>query len=78
MGPGQLVRTAEGQWQWRPHVRFDSQAYQDQDTWSMRREEMDLRLRAAARIPFLAEGSRITGTRRTRMLAALPDTGLTV
>ena len=74
-GSGELIQI-EGRWRWRPHVRFDSEAYQDQDTWSMRREEMDLRLRVAARIPFLAEGSRITGARRSRMLAALPDTGL--
>ena len=75
-GSGQLIRTADGRWRWRPRTYFDDQAYQDQDTWSGRREEMDLRLRAAARIPFLTEGSRITGTRRSRMLAALPDTGL--
>lgn len=76
-GPGQLIRTTEGRWRWRPHASFDSQAYQDQDTWSMRREVMDLRLRVAARIPFVPNGSRITGTRRSRMLAALPATGLT-
>lgn len=75
-GAGQLIRTAEGRWRWRPHIVFDSQAYQDQDTWSLRSEQMDLRLRVAARIPFLPEDSRITGTRRPRMLAALPDTGL--
>jgi hypothetical protein len=74
-GSGALIQI-DGRWQWRPHARFDSKAYQDQDTWSMRREEMDLRLRVAARIPYLAEGSRITDTRRSRMLAALPDTGL--
>lgn len=42
----------------------------------MRREEMDLRLRVAMRIPLLAEGSRITGKGRSRMLAGLPATGL--
>ena len=42
----------------------------------MRREEMDLRLRVAARIPILATDPRITETGRSRMLAALPATGL--
>jgi Alpha/beta hydrolase family len=74
-GPGQLIQT-DPRWQWRPHVRFDSQAYQDQDTWSMRREEMDLRLRVAARFPFQAEDLRITSAGRSRMLAALPATRL--
>ena len=74
-GSGQLIQI-NGRWRWRPHACFDSEAYQDQDTWSMRRDEMDLRLRVAARIPYLAEGSRITGTRRSRMLAALSGTGL--
>lgn len=76
-GPGHLLRAAEGRWRWRPHVNFDSHAYQDQDTWSMRREVMDLRLRVAARIPFVAKNSRITGIGRSRMLAALTATGLT-
>jgi hypothetical protein len=75
-GAGQLIRTGDRRWRWRPHTVFDSHAYQDQDTWSGRREEMDLRLRVAARVPILAEGSRITGTGRSRMLAALPATGL--
>lgn len=75
-GPGQLIWIPEGRWRWRPHTAFDSQAYQDQDTWSGRKEEMDLRLRVAARIPFLAEGARITGTGRSRMLAALPAAGV--
>jgi hypothetical protein len=74
-GPGELI-WAGGGWRWRPHTYFDSQAYQDQDTWSGRKEEMDLRLRVAARIPLLAEGARITGAGRSRMLAALPATGL--
>ena len=75
-GPGQLVRTAQGRWRWRPHTHIDSNAYQDQDTWSMRREEMDLRLRVALRIPILAAGSRISARGRSRMLTALPATGL--
>jgi hypothetical protein len=75
-GSGQLIGTAGGRWRWQPHIVFDSEAYQDQDTWSMRREEMDLRLRVAARIPFLAGAARITGTGRSRMLAALGATGL--
>ena len=73
-GSGQLIQ-ADGRWRWRPHVHFDSEAYRDHDTWSMRGEEMDLRLRVAARIPFHAEGLRITGTGRSRMLTALPATG---
>lgn len=76
-GRGQLIQATDGQWRWRPHVVIDSEAYQDQDTWSMRREEMDLRLRVAARIPFVAESSRISTTGRSRMLAALSATGLT-
>lgn len=75
-GPGQLIWVGQGGWRWRPHTYFDSQAYQDQDTWSGRKEEMDLRLRVAARIPFTAEGARITGAGRSRMLAALPSAGL--
>jgi hypothetical protein len=74
-GSGQLIE-ANGCWRWRPHVHFDSQAYQDRDTWSTRGAEMDLRLRVAARIPFRAEGARITSAGRARMLAALPAAGL--
>jgi hypothetical protein len=37
---------------------------------------MDLRLRVAARIPLFAGDLRITGAGRSRMLAALPATGL--
>jgi len=74
-GSGSLIQ-ADGRWRWRPHVRFDSQAYQDQDTWSARTEEMDLRLRVATRIPSHSDGLRITGTSRSRMLAALSTTGL--
>jgi len=75
-GPGQLLHIADGRWRWRPDAAFDSQAYQDQDTWSSLSEETDLRLRVAARIPVVAEGPRITGAGRSRMLAALPATGL--
>jgi hypothetical protein len=59
-GRGQLIQTANRRWRWQPHVALDSRAFQDQDTWSMRREEMDLRLRLAARIPIAAESLRVT------------------
>jgi hypothetical protein len=75
-GPGQLIRNDGGSWQWRPDIAFDSKAYQDQDTWSMRRGEMDLRLRLAARIPVAAGNLRISESGRSRMLAALPATGI--
>jgi hypothetical protein len=74
-GPGQLYRMADGGWRWRPHIAFDSQAYQDQDTWSSRGEEMDLRLRVAVRIPVLTKDPRITGAGRSRMLTALQGVG---
>jgi hypothetical protein len=51
-------------------------AYQDQDTWSSRRGEMDLRLRLAARMPLIAESLRVSEAGRERMLAELPSTGL--
>ena len=76
-GRGQLIPTASGDWQWQPEVAYDSEAVRDQDVWSFRRGEMDLRLRFAARIPVIAEPLRITGAGRTQMLAELPSTGLT-
>jgi len=76
-GRGRLVPTASGRWRWQPEVAFDSEAVRDQDAWSFRRGEMDLRLRLAARIPLVAEPLRVTGAGRTRMLAELSSTGLT-
>jgi hypothetical protein len=75
-GRGRLVPTASDGWRWQPEVAFDSEAVRDQDVWSFRRGEMDLRLRLAVRIPLVAEPLRVTGAGRTRMLAELPSTGL--
>jgi hypothetical protein len=76
-GRGRMVRIASGGWQWQPGVAFDSEAVRDQDAWSFRRGEMDLRLRLAARIPLVAGPLRVTGAGRRQMLAELPSTGLT-
>jgi hypothetical protein len=76
-GCGRLVPTASGGWRWQSEVVFDSEAVRDQDVWSFRRGEMDLRLRLATRIPVVAVPLRVTGPGRTRMLAELSSTGLT-
>jgi hypothetical protein len=49
-GRGQLVPITSGGWRWEPDVAFDSEASRDQDKWSFRRGEMDLRLRLAAQM----------------------------
>jgi hypothetical protein len=59
-----------------PQTAFDSEACRDQDSWSPRREEMDLRLRLAARLLMAAEGLRVTEAGRAQMLAELASTGL--
>ena len=41
-------------------VAFDGEAGRDQDAWSVRRGEMDLRLRLAGRIPLVTEELRST------------------
>jgi hypothetical protein len=76
-GPGQLVPTAAGGCRWEPEVAFDSEACGDQDTWSFRRGEMDLRLRLAAQMLLVAEDLCVTEAGRDQMLAELPSTGLT-
>jgi hypothetical protein len=75
-GPGRLVRAAAGRWAWRPDVAFDSEACRDRDTWAFRDTEMDLRLRAAARIPVAGDGLRVTETGRARMLTAIRGAGI--
>ena len=76
-GRGRLVVTASGAWHWEPQIAFDGDASRDQDTWSFRRGEMDLRLRLAARMFLVAEGLRVTEAGRSQMLAELASTGLT-
>jgi hypothetical protein len=76
-GHGRLVPTASGGWRWQPEIALDSEACRDQDSWSSRRGEMDLRLRLAARMLLAAEGLRISEAGRSQMLAKLPSTGLT-
>lgn len=74
-GRGRLVPTASGGWRWEPGIAFDGEASGDQDTWSFRRGEMDLRLRLAARMFLVAEGLRVTEAGRTQMLAELAFDG---
>jgi hypothetical protein len=76
-GPGRLAPTNSGSWRWEPQIVFNSEAFRDQDTWSSRRGEMDLRLRIATRMLLVAEELRITETGRTQMLGKLASTGLT-
>jgi hypothetical protein len=76
-GRGSLVPSVSGGWRWEPQIDFDSEACRDQDTWSARRGEMDLRLRLAIRMLLVSEGLRITEVGRTRMLGELASTGLT-
>lgn len=76
-GRGRLVPMTSCGWRWQPEIVFDNEACRDQDTWSFRGGEMDLRLRVAARIPLVAEGLRVTDAGRSRMLGELSSTGLT-
>jgi hypothetical protein len=76
-GRGRLIPLASSGWHWQPEIAFDSEACRDQDTWSFRRGEMDLRLRIAAQMQLVAEDLAITGSGRQQMLAELPSTGLT-
>ena len=76
-GRGRLVPEVSNGWRWEPQIAFDSEACRDQDTWSPRRGEMDLRLRVATRMFTAAEDLRITEVGRTSMLAELSSTGLT-
>jgi hypothetical protein len=69
---GQLIRRSTGHALWRPELRLDGASH-DRDAWPSSFSKMDLRLRAAARIP-LAGDFRITDARRTRMLDVLADT----
>lgn len=73
---GRLVRRASGRWGWQPEIDFDSNASRDRDAWTAHADKMDLRLRIAARIPLVADGLRITGSGRARMLAALAHAGM--
>ncbi len=76
-GRGRLVPTDSGGWHWQPEAAFDSEASRDQDRWSFRRGEMDLRLRLAAQMLLVAGDLRVTEAGRSQMLAALPSAGLT-
>jgi hypothetical protein len=76
-GRGQLIPLASGGWRWQPEFAFDSEACRDQDTWSFRRGEMDLRLRLAAQMQLVAEDLAISGSGRQQMLGELLSTGLT-
>jgi hypothetical protein len=76
-GAGRLLRLDSGDWRWQPEFRLDSEACRDQDTWSARRGEMDLRLRLAIRMQLVAESLRITEGGRSRMLSEIASTGLT-
>lgn len=66
-GPGALVRRSAEQWIWAPAVRLDPNASLDRDVWTGEGAIMDLRLRVAARIPWLSDHLRVdaAGHRRT-------------
>jgi len=76
-GRGRLVPTSSGDWRWEPEIAFNDHATRDHGTWSGCHDEMDLRLRVAARTFLVAEGLRITEAGRAQMLAELTSTGLT-
>lgn len=76
-GRGRLVPKTAGDWRWQPEVAFDSEASRDQDRWSFRRGEMDLRLRLGSQMLLVAEDLRVTEAGRARVLAELISTGLT-
>jgi len=76
-GRGRLVPTTAGGWRWQPEVAFDAEASRDQDRWSFRRGEMDVRLRLAAHMLLVAENLRVNEVGRSRMLAELASSGLT-
>jgi hypothetical protein len=75
-GRGVLFQASSGDWRWAPEIAFDSEACQQQDTWSSRHGEMDLRLRVAARMLLETEGLRVSEPGREQMLAGLSSTGL--
>ncbi len=70
-GPGRMVRRASGGWRWRPETRLDSNAHRDRNIWTAGADKMDLRLRFAARIPWLGNELRIRSAGRRRLDAEL-------
>jgi len=76
-GCGHMVRQPSGTWRWRPEIRFDSNATSDRTIWTAGIDKMDLRLRLAARIPWLPDGLRVNSAGRRRLEAALTESRAT-
>ena len=71
-GPGLLVRQPDGQWRWDAQTRFSFDT-RERGRWTASLDKMDLRLRCAARIEWVADELSIDGAKRRRLEAAFPD-----
>jgi hypothetical protein len=74
---GRLIRSASSMpVRWQPAIAFDSEAFRDRDTWASSTDEVDLRIRLAARIPLWADEWRISSSGRGRLLAEADSSGV--
>lgn len=71
-GPGLLVCQPDGQWRWDAQTRFSFDT-RERGRWTASLDKMDLRLRCAARIEWVADELSIDGAKRRRLEAAFPD-----
>ncbi|MBF6227144.1 hypothetical protein IU470_18790 [Nocardia abscessus] len=74
---GRLIRSASSMTvRWQPAIAFDSEAFRDRDTWASSTDEVELRIRLAARIPLSADEWRISSSGRRRLLAEADSSGV--
>ncbi len=70
-GRSQLVRHEGTPARWQPPIIFDREAFRNGDAWTDPTDKRDLPVRAAARIPLVADEWRITHADIARLEAAL-------
>jgi hypothetical protein len=75
-GRSQLLRPDGTPPRWQPPITFDREACRTRTAWTDPTDKRDLRVRAAAQIPLVADEWRITHTGRTRLEAALDRSGM--
>lgn len=73
---GTMIRSGSDLWKWIPDLAFDPNTSGDADIAFDSQSRLDLRLRLAARMPFVQEDPRVTAAGRRRLTAELakPET----
>jgi hypothetical protein len=74
---GTMIRNDNGLWKWIPDLAFDPNTSGDADMSFDSQSRLDLRLRLAARMPFVRDDPRVTAAGRRRLTAELAKPEMT-